>query len=94
MASLAPTQGKFDEAKPLHDRSLQIYEKSFGEQHPLVARTIANQAIALSALGHHADACENMKRAVQIFEIVLGAAHPDTRKSQRLYADLSSRLNG
>lgn len=86
MLQLAQPQGKYDEAKPLIERSILIQESSLGEHHPEVKRTLA-----IRALLSQADACNNMERAVHIFDTVLGAAHRDTRNSHRMYADISFR---
>ena len=34
-----PYQGRYDEAEPLYERALAIYEKVLGEEHPYTATT-------------------------------------------------------
>ena len=42
------SQGKFDEAGPLYERSLVIHEKVYGPDHPAVATALNNRAGLLS----------------------------------------------
>jgi len=40
-------QGKYDDAIPLNERALRIYEKTLGPDHPAVAKSINNHAVLL-----------------------------------------------
>lgn len=42
------TQGKYEEAEPLFERSLAIREKVLGPYHPAVAESLNDQAVLLS----------------------------------------------
>lgn len=48
IVSLGRTQGKYDEAKQLIERSLRIQETNLGEHHPDVAHSLNNLANLLS----------------------------------------------
>ena len=49
MALTDVPQGKYDEAKPLYERSLGIRKKSLGEDHPDVAQSLISVAGLLRA---------------------------------------------
>jgi len=49
MALTGVLQGKYDEARPLYDRSLKILKKALGEDHPDVAGSLNNLAALLWA---------------------------------------------
>ncbi|CAN0583074.1 unnamed protein product, partial [Laminaria digitata] len=42
-------QGNYAEAGPLYKRSLAIYEKALGPEHPSVARSLNNLAVLFRA---------------------------------------------
>ena len=42
LANLYNTQGKYGEADPLYKRSLEIWEKALGPDHPSVATSLEN----------------------------------------------------
>ena len=44
-------QGKLDEAEPLYQRSLAIREKTWGPDHPDVAKSLNNIALLLKVRG-------------------------------------------
>jgi tetratricopeptide (TPR) repeat protein len=60
-------QGKYDEAKPLYERSLKIYETVLGENHPEVATTLNNLANLLMNQGKYDEAKPLYERALKIF---------------------------
>ncbi len=47
LAGLHQAQGKYAEAEPLFQRSLAIFEKALGPEHPHVATTLENYAALL-----------------------------------------------
>ncbi len=47
LAELYRTQGKYADAEPLYKRSLAIYEKALGPEHPHVATSLENYAALL-----------------------------------------------
>jgi tetratricopeptide (TPR) repeat protein len=44
LAGLYESQGKHDEAEPLYERALAIYEKALGPDHPYTATSLNNLA--------------------------------------------------
>jgi len=62
--------------EPLMRRALEIDEKSFGENHPNVARDLNNLAQLLQATNRFAEAEPLMRRALKIDEKSLGENHP------------------
>ncbi len=52
------TQGKYAEAEPLFKRSLAIWEKALGQEHPQVAVGLENYAVLLREVGRVTEANE------------------------------------
>jgi CHAT domain-containing protein/Flp pilus assembly protein TadD len=73
--------GKYDEARPLAERVLEIREKVLGPEHTEVAQAINNLAIVYQQRGDYAKAESLFQRAMTIREKVLGPEHPDTAQS-------------
>jgi len=69
-----------NEAEPLMRRALDIDEKSFGANHPNVARNLNNLALLLQDTNRMNEAEPLMRRALEIFENSLGLDHPNTQK--------------
>jgi CHAT domain-containing protein/Tfp pilus assembly protein PilF len=69
--------GKFSEAVPLAQRSLAIYEKTYGPDHINVAGALSNLAILYQAQGRLADAGPLYRRSLAIAERVLGPDNPE-----------------
>jgi tetratricopeptide (TPR) repeat protein len=76
LAALYQTQGRYADAEPLYRRSLAIYEKVLGPEHPDVATSLNNLARLYEAQGRHADAEPLQRRSLAIREKVLGRALP------------------
>ena len=76
LASVQEAAGAYAEAKELGQRSLVIYEKSLGPDHPSVATALNNLASAYGLTGDYAQAKERYERALAIREHVLGPDHP------------------
>ncbi len=74
-------QGRYAEAEPLTKRSLTIYEKALGPEHPNVASGLNNLALLYKAQGRYAEAEPLFKRALVIQEKALGPDHPDVATS-------------
>jgi tetratricopeptide (TPR) repeat protein len=74
-------QGRYDEAKPLYRRSLQIREQQLGADHPDVATSLNNLAELYRVQGRYGEAKPLYLRSLQIKEQQLGADHPDTALS-------------
>ena len=60
------TQGKYAEAEPLHKRSLAIWEKALGKDHPNVATSLNNLAGLYRDQGKYVEAEPLHKRALAI----------------------------
>ena len=74
-------QGRYSEAEPLYKRSLAIYEKALGPDHPDVAQSLNNLALLYDNQGRYADAEPLYKRSLTIYEKALGSDHPDVALS-------------
>jgi CHAT domain-containing protein len=72
---------KFDEARPLVERALEVREKSLGPEHPDVAASLNNLAELYRAKGDYAKAEPLHQRALAIREKALGPDHPDVAGS-------------
>jgi len=73
--------GRYAEAEPLYQRSLQILEKALGKDHPDVASSLNNLAGLYSDTGRYAEAEPLYQRSLQIREKALGKEHPDVAVS-------------
>src|SRR5262249_61287347 len=69
-------------------RSLAIYEKAFGPDHPEVALSLNNLAALYYSQGRYADAETLFKRSLAIREKALGPDHPDIALSLNILAQL------
>ncbi|MCP3959086.1 MAG: TIR domain-containing protein, partial [bacterium] len=70
-AVYAYQRGRYDEAAPLYERSLQILEQVLGAEHPDVANSLNNLASLHQAQGEYAKAAPLLERSLQIREQVL-----------------------
>jgi CHAT domain-containing protein/Tfp pilus assembly protein PilF len=69
--------GKYDEARPLGERVLEIREKTLGPDHPDVALAVNNLANLFNLKGDFERSEEGYQRALKIREKALGPEHPD-----------------
>jgi tetratricopeptide (TPR) repeat protein len=69
----------YDLAEPLYQRTLSIFEKALGPDHPNTGITIANIANLWATSGRLEDALPLARRALAIFARALGDAHPHTK---------------
>ena len=69
--------GKFEKAEPLYQKSLAIYEKLLGEEHPNTATSYNNLAHFYYNTDDIKRAYDYMKKAVEIREKVLPENHPN-----------------
>ena len=81
------------EAEPLMRRALAIDEKSFGPDHPDVARDLNNLAQLLQATNRLAEAEPLMRRALAIDEKSFGPDHPDVAIDLNNLAQLLQATN-
>jgi tetratricopeptide (TPR) repeat protein len=69
--------GKYDEARPLIERALEIRERVLGPNHRDVAAAVHNLGFIHSNKGEYDKAEQLYQRALDIWEKVLGPEHPD-----------------
>ncbi len=91
--TLYRAQGNYAEAAPLYRRSLTIYEKALGPEHPHVATALINLAGLYQAQGNYAEAEPLFQRSLAIMEKVLGPDHPHVALSLNNLAGLSYSPN-
>jgi len=77
MAAIYFENAKYEEAEPLIQRALAIDEKSFGKDHPKVARDLNNLAQLYQATNRLKEAEPLMERALKIVEKSFGKDHPN-----------------
>ena len=66
LALLYRSQAKYAEAEPLYKRSLAIWEKALGPEHPNVATPLENYAFLLRKTNREAEAAKMEARAKAI----------------------------
>jgi tetratricopeptide (TPR) repeat protein len=66
LANLYGDQGRYEEAEPLHERSLAIWEEALGSDHPDVAISLNNLALLKVSTGHPRAALPLMQRSLKI----------------------------
>ncbi|HEV2841304.1 MAG TPA: toll/interleukin-1 receptor domain-containing protein [Chthoniobacterales bacterium] len=76
LAMLLTAKAQHAEAEPLFRRALSINEKTFGPEHPDVARDLNNLAYLLQATSRPAEAEPLMSRVVEIKEKAFGPNDP------------------
>ena len=79
---------RYEEALPLHQRALALWEQVLGPTHPDVAWSLNNLAIIYRVQGRFAEALPLYQRALALREQGLGLAHPDVAMSLNNLADL------
>jgi tetratricopeptide (TPR) repeat protein len=75
LAGLLCLQGKYDEARSLHEQSLAIRRKALGEEHPDVATSLNNLAKLLETQGKYDEAKPLYHQSLTITQ-VLADEHP------------------
>ncbi|MDD5036335.1 MAG: tetratricopeptide repeat protein [Methylococcaceae bacterium] len=85
---IADTIGHYSQAEPLYRRSLAIFEKVLGPDHPYVAKSLNNLAELYRMQGRYAQAAPLFQRSLTIFEKALGPEHPDVATSLNNLAGL------
>ena len=76
LAAFYVSTGRYSEAEPLYKRTLKIYEKALGKEHPDVAQSLNNLAELYRNTGRYVEAEPLYKRALEIREKALGKEHP------------------
>ena len=74
-------RGRYEQAAPLLQRALAIYEQLVGVEHPLTATSLHNLALLSERQGKYEQAEPLYRRALAIRERHLGSDHPDTARS-------------
>jgi serine/threonine-protein kinase len=89
---LLQQQGRYAEARDLHERNLRLREKTLGSRHLHVAGTLNNLAVLLAVDGRLEEALALHQRALSIREEQLGAEHPEVVRTLTnmalLYSDM------
>lgn len=93
LAAVYHTQGKYQMAEPLYNRSLEIKTRLYGEEHPEVALNIHNLAVLYSARRMYPVAEKHYKRAIDLKSKIYGQSHQELLSTLRYYAQLLKVLN-
>ncbi|HEX3642704.1 MAG TPA: tetratricopeptide repeat protein [Ktedonobacteraceae bacterium] len=86
MASYLYQHARYSEAEPLFLRTLWIWERNLGPDHPQVASPLNNLANLYREQGKHSEAEPLYLRALRIWERNLGHDHSLTRQVRNNYA--------
>ena len=79
LAELYYNQGKYEQALPLFQHSLAIWEKTLGEHHPKVATSLNNLAEFYRTQGEYEQALLLFQRAINIVQAVFDENHPSVK---------------
>ena len=93
---LSQEQGDLDNAERLYRRAIQIHEKAFSRQHPLVGQALNNLAVVYLLKGDYATASHMYQEALAIRGAALGPHHPDMAKaltSEAIFFDVTGRTS-
>jgi hypothetical protein len=85
---LYASQGKYSEAEPLYLRSLSIWERQLGADHPNVAASLNNLAVLYREQGKSSEAEPLRLRCLEIERKALGEDHPQFAASLNNLAGL------
>jgi len=70
--------GRYDEARAMQERVLELRRRVLGEEHPDTLTAINNLALTLKAQGDLNEARAMQERVLELRRRVLGEEHPDT----------------
>lgn len=93
LAIIQEVSGKYDDARALYQRSLDLKEKVLGPDHPDVSDDLNNLGIVYEATGEYAEARKLYERALALREATLGPEHPEVAEALNNLATLS-RMTG
>jgi tetratricopeptide (TPR) repeat protein len=79
---------RYSEAEPLLQRSLAIYEKTVGPDHPSTSATLHELARLYQAQGRYSEAEPLLQRSLAIYEKTVGPDHPSTSATLHELASL------
>ncbi len=86
-------QGRYEEALPFAEKSVELGEQEFGTVHPTTATLLNILAELYLAQGRYTEAEPLHKRALAIREKTLGPEHPHVAASLENYAALLRKMN-
>ena len=78
--------GEYNQAKELHEKSLMIRKKIFGEDHAHVAISYNNLALVYHNLKEYNQAKELLEKALMIRKKIFGEDHADVATSYFFFA--------
>ncbi|MEO0396765.1 MAG: tetratricopeptide repeat protein, partial [Cyanobacteria bacterium P01_A01_bin.137] len=81
LAFLYSSQGRYEEAEVLQQKSLEIHRQVLGENHPSFAISLGNLASLYVQKGDFSEAESFLHQALQIFQQVVGPEHPYTKET-------------
>ena len=90
LADNLKSQGKYAQAQPQCEKSLEIRRRLLTDDHPDTARSYNNLAFNLQAQGKYAQAQPLYEKALEIRRRLLTDDHPDTAQS---YSSLANNLH-
>src|SRR5262249_9361616 len=79
--TILSAEGKYEEAEKVHSEALALQKKLWGEEHPMVAVSLGNLALALRKEGNLSAAEAVNHQALALRIKILGEEHPDTSLS-------------
>ena len=82
------TQGKYEIAEPLYQKSLAIWNKILGDKHPNIAFCLNNLAGIYDMQGKYQQAESLYQGSLAIYEKALGQEHPSVGYSLNNLASL------
>ena len=93
LAELYESMGRYEEALPLHQRSLAIREQELGSNHPDTASSLNNLAALYESMGRYEEVLPLYRRAVEIATQTLGPNHPNTQIFQKNLQSIRNTLD-
>jgi tetratricopeptide (TPR) repeat protein len=85
LASLYKSQGKYEQALPLYERSLAIWEKVLGEHHPNTAMSYWHLAVWHQNQANNIEAKQFYEKALNVFQQVYDENHPHLQNCRSHY---------
>ena len=92
LALLYEAQGKYEQAEPLLQRALAIWEQQLGPEHPDTATSLNNLALLYYTQGKYEQAEPLYQRALAIVEKQLGPEHSTTATVRENYHTLVENM--
>ena len=77
LAAMLHAQGRYAEARPLYERSIDIKAQALGRDHPDVATNLINLASLVAELGDYSEARKLFEEGLATKRAKLGPKHPD-----------------